>query len=98
MNVRNKLAARHISIIEKGPAYRPVVLSGEFLPDGSYLPGFIAKFLCLTIKYCKKKFHGKEKNSMESLIIQEYLISSLQPGQEKDKYFPGIPVIGIEIA
>jgi hypothetical protein len=96
--MKNKWAAQHISKIENLREFCPIELSGEFLPGGSYLPGLIAKYLSLTTKYCKKKNSGKGKNSLEHSIIQGYLISRIQPGPKKDKYFPEIPVIGIGIA
>jgi len=97
--MKNKWAARHISRIENSRGFCPIDLSGEFLPGGSYLPGFIPKFLVLVIIYCKKNFFfEKEKNSPEQLILQGFLISKIRPGQEKNKYFPEIPVIGIEVA
>jgi hypothetical protein len=51
------------------------------------------------IIYCEKNFFlEKEKNSLEYLILQGYLSSKIQPGKKKNKYFPEIPVIGIEVA
>jgi hypothetical protein len=96
--MKNKWAAWHTSMIENVPGFRLIDLSGEFRPGGSYLPGFVAKFLYLMIKYRKKNFFlEKEKNSPEHLILQGYLISRFQPGQKKNKYFPEIPIIGIEV-
>jgi len=99
MNVKNKSAARHITMIENGALLYPIALSGEFLPGGANFPGLVAQFLSLNTKYRKKKFFSKkEKNSLEHLILQGYLISNILPGRKKNKYFPGIPAIGIEIA
>jgi hypothetical protein len=97
--MKYKWAARHISSIENAQGFRPINLSGEFLPGGSYLPGFIVILLYLVIIYREKNLSLEtEKNSLEHLILQGYLTSKIQPGQEKNKYFPEIPVIGIEVA
>ena len=97
--MKNKWAARHKSRSDNTREFCPIELSGEFLPGDSYLPGFIAKLLYLMIIYCGGKiFLEKEKNSLEHLILQGYLLSKIQPGQKKNKYSPEIPVIGIEVA
>ena len=97
--MKYKRAVRHRSSIEKTPGLCPIDLSGEFLPGGSYLPGFIAKLLYLMIIYWEKNLVLEtEKNSPEHLILQGYLISNIRPGQKKNIYFPEIPVIGIEVA
>lgn len=87
--MKNKLAAlaaRESSVSEKTRNFHFIDSSGEFLPGGSYLPGFVAKYLYVMIKYCKKKFFlEKERNALEHSILQGYLI-------------PGIPIIGIEVA
>ncbi|MFC2146015.1 hypothetical protein ACFLRT_01490 [Acidobacteriota bacterium] len=97
--MKNIWATRHKCRSQNVRGFCPIDLSGEFLPGGSYLPGFIAKFLYLMMIYCKKNFFlEREKNSPEHLILQGYLISNIQPDQEKNKYFPEIPVIGTEVA
>ena len=76
-----KLAAWESSTSKNTQDFRLIDLSGEFLPGGSYLPTFAAKFLCvmyLMIKYCKKKKLEKEKNSLAHSILQGNLISRIQ--------------------
>ncbi|UCH98214.1 MAG: hypothetical protein JSV88_15580 [Candidatus Aminicenantes bacterium] len=87
------------SVSEKTRNFRLIDSGGEFLPGGSYLPGFVAKYLYVMIKYCKKKkILEKERNPLEHSILQGYLIPGIQPVREKKNYLPGIPLIGIEVA
>ena len=100
--MKNKLAALaawESSVSEKTRNFHLIDSSGEFLPGGSYFPGFVAKYLYVMIKYCKKKFFlEKERNPLEHSILQGYLIPGIQLVREKKNYLPEIPLIGIEVA
>jgi len=96
--MKNKSAAWKFFVFENAQDFRLIDPGGESFPGGSYLPGFFDKFLEVTIKYCKKIFLEKERNSREHLILQGYLISGINPGRETKKHFPTIQVSGIDIA
>ncbi len=96
--MKHKSAAWKLFVNDNEGGFRLFDPCGEFLPAGSDFPGFFNEFLEVTREYCKKFFLENKRDFREHLFLQGYLIASIRPGREEERYIPGTPVNGMEIA